>query len=53
VPAIFTMGLLVSINVGLPRDVEWKGEKVHTAIWKQPVQGTSHVALTVLRCVTS
>jgi len=33
------MGRLLSINVGLPRDVEWRGEKVHTAIWKQPVQG--------------
>jgi ferredoxin-NADP reductase/MOSC domain-containing protein YiiM len=25
--------------VGLPRDVSWRGETVHTAIWKQPVQG--------------
>ena len=33
------MAQLLSINVGLPRDVAWKGEKVHTAIWKQPVQG--------------
>ena len=33
------MGQLLSVNVGLPRDVPWKGEKVHTAIWKQPVQG--------------
>src|SRR5579862_3751334 len=33
------MGQLLSINVGLPRDVAWKGEKVHTAIWKQPAQG--------------
>ena len=33
------MGRLESINVGLPRDVPWKGQKVHTAIWKQPVQG--------------
>ena len=33
------MGRLVSVNVGLPRDVAWRGEKVHTAIWKQPVQG--------------
>ena len=33
------MGRLVSINVGLPRDVAWRGETVHTAIWKQPVQG--------------
>jgi ferredoxin-NADP reductase/MOSC domain-containing protein YiiM/ferredoxin len=33
------MGRLLSINVGLPRDVPWRGEKVHTGIWKQPVQG--------------
>jgi ferredoxin-NADP reductase/MOSC domain-containing protein YiiM len=33
------MGRLLSINVGFPRNVAWKGEKVHTAIWKQPVQG--------------
>src|ERR1700677_966272 len=30
---------LLSNNVGLPRDVAWRGEKVHTAIRKQPVQG--------------
>jgi ferredoxin-NADP reductase/MOSC domain-containing protein YiiM len=33
------MARLLSINVGLPRDVAWKGETVHTAIWKQPAQG--------------
>jgi ferredoxin-NADP reductase/MOSC domain-containing protein YiiM len=33
------MGRLVSVNVGLPRDVSWRGETVHTGIWKQPVQG--------------
>ncbi len=33
------MARLVSINVGLPRDVAWRGGKVHTAIWKQPVRG--------------
>lgn len=33
------MGTLVSVNVGLPRDIAWRGEKVFTAIWKQPVQG--------------
>ena len=32
------MGRLVSVNVGLPRDVAWRGETVHTAIWKQAVQ---------------
>jgi len=30
---------LVSINVGLPRDIAWRGETVHTGIWKQPVAG--------------
>src|SRR5437588_4448011 len=33
------MARLISVNVGLPRDVEWRGETVHTAIWKEPVQG--------------
>jgi len=33
------MARLVSVNVGLPRDVTWRGETVRTAIWKQPVEG--------------
>lgn len=31
------MPRLVSLNVGLPRDVAWRGETVRTAVWKQPV----------------
>jgi ferredoxin-NADP reductase/MOSC domain-containing protein YiiM len=30
---------VVSVNVGLPRDVEWQGKLVHTGIWKSPVAG--------------
>jgi ferredoxin-NADP reductase/MOSC domain-containing protein YiiM len=30
---------LLSVNVGLPRDVAWQGKTVHTAVWKAPVQG--------------
>jgi len=30
---------LLSVNVGLPRDVVWNGKTVHTAIWKSPVMG--------------
>src|SRR5277367_7103489 len=30
---------LLSVNVGLPRDISWQGKTVHTAIWKAPVQG--------------
>jgi ferredoxin-NADP reductase/MOSC domain-containing protein YiiM len=33
------MGRLLSVNVGLPRDITWQGKTVHTAIWKVPVQG--------------
>jgi MOSC domain-containing protein YiiM len=32
-------GRLVSVNVGLPRDVDWKGRTVRTGIWKTPVAG--------------
>jgi ferredoxin-NADP reductase/MOSC domain-containing protein YiiM/ferredoxin len=30
---------LISVNVGLPRDVSWRGSIVHTGVWKSPVQG--------------
>ncbi|UWM79236.1 MOSC and FAD-binding oxidoreductase domain-containing protein (plasmid) [Rhizobium sp. WSM4643] len=30
---------LLSVNVGLPRDVTWQGKIVNTAIWKTPVDG--------------
>jgi len=33
------MAHLLSVNVGLPRDIAWQGKTVHTAIWKAPVQG--------------
>jgi ferredoxin-NADP reductase/MOSC domain-containing protein YiiM len=33
------MGRLLSVNVGLPRDISWRGQTVHTAIWKVPVEG--------------
>src|SRR5215813_9004967 len=34
-----TMARLLSVNVGLPRNIEWKGRTVYTGIWKNPVQG--------------
>jgi MOSC domain-containing protein YiiM len=34
---------LVSVNVGLPRRVEWRGRQVRTAIWKTPVTGRVRV----------
>jgi len=37
------MARLLSVNVGLPRDIEWKGRTVHTVIWKDPVRGRCRV----------
>jgi ferredoxin-NADP reductase/MOSC domain-containing protein YiiM/ferredoxin len=37
------MARLLSVNVGLPRDIEWKGRIVHTGIWKKPVHGRCQV----------
>ena len=33
------MATLLSVNVGRPRDIEWKNRLVHTGIWKAPVAG--------------
>lgn len=33
------MARLLSVNVGLPRDITWEGRTVHTAVWKAPVEG--------------
>src|ERR1700675_2113626 len=33
------MPRLLSVNVGLPRDVTWKGKTVRTSVWKSPVMG--------------
>src|SRR3954469_1855322 len=32
-------GRLLSVNVGLPREITWRGQTVRTAVWKEPVQG--------------
>jgi ferredoxin-NADP reductase/MOSC domain-containing protein YiiM len=33
------MATLVSLNVGLPKNVAWNGRTVYTGVWKQPVVG--------------
>jgi len=30
---------VLSVNVGLPRDIAWQGKIVHTAVWKRPIAG--------------
>jgi ferredoxin-NADP reductase/MOSC domain-containing protein YiiM len=33
------VGRLVSVNVGMPKNVQWRGKAVYTGIWKTPVEG--------------
>jgi hypothetical protein len=35
------MAQLLSVNVGLPRNIEWKGKSVYTAVWKEAVGGSA------------
>jgi ferredoxin-NADP reductase/MOSC domain-containing protein YiiM len=35
--------VLLSVNVGMPRDVSWQGKTVHTGVWKSPVDGPAMV----------
>jgi ferredoxin-NADP reductase/MOSC domain-containing protein YiiM len=37
------MARLLSVSVGLPRDIPWKGRIVHTGIWKTPLSGRCRV----------
>jgi ferredoxin-NADP reductase/MOSC domain-containing protein YiiM len=31
--------VLLSVNVGMPRDVSWRGKTIYTGVWKHPVAG--------------
>jgi ferredoxin-NADP reductase/MOSC domain-containing protein YiiM/ferredoxin len=33
------VGTLKAVNVGLPRNVSWRGRTVYTGVWKAPVDG--------------
>ena len=35
--------VLLSVNVGLPKDVAWQGKTVYTGVWKHPVDGPAMV----------
>jgi ferredoxin-NADP reductase/MOSC domain-containing protein YiiM len=34
-----TAPVLLSVNVGKPKDVSWQGKTVYTGVWKHPVDG--------------
>ena len=42
-PVVQSVGTLVSVNVGLPKDVAWQGKNVYTGVFKDPVAGPRHV----------
>jgi ferredoxin-NADP reductase/MOSC domain-containing protein YiiM len=35
--------VLLSVNVGLPKNVPWQGKTVYTGVWKHPVDGPAMV----------
>jgi ferredoxin-NADP reductase/MOSC domain-containing protein YiiM len=37
------MAVLLSVNVGRAKDIQWKGRTIHTGIWKSPVMDRRHV----------
>jgi ferredoxin-NADP reductase/MOSC domain-containing protein YiiM len=37
------MAHLLSVNIGLPREVAWQGKTVRTGVWKAPVEGARMV----------
>ena len=42
-PAAQPVGTLLSVNVGLPKDVPWQGRTVFTGVFKDPVPGSRRV----------
>src|SRR6187551_3652090 len=42
-PAARPVGKLISVNVGMPKDVTWRGRTVFTGVFKDPVTGPRRV----------
>ena len=42
-PAAHWVGTLISVNVGMPKDVPWQGKSVLTGGFKDPVAGPRRV----------
>jgi ferredoxin-NADP reductase/MOSC domain-containing protein YiiM/ferredoxin len=43
-PGADSAGTLLSVNVGMPRDVPWQGKTVFTGVFKDPVTGPRRVS---------
>jgi ferredoxin-NADP reductase/MOSC domain-containing protein YiiM/ferredoxin len=42
-PAAHPVGTLISVNLGMPKDVSWQGKTVFTGVFKDPVTGPRRV----------
>jgi MOSC domain-containing protein YiiM len=42
-PVAQSVGTLVSVNVGMPKNVRWQGKNVYTGVFKDPVIGPRRV----------
>jgi ferredoxin-NADP reductase/MOSC domain-containing protein YiiM len=42
-PTAHPVGTLISVNVGMPKDVPWRGRTVFTGVFKDPVTGPCQV----------
>jgi ferredoxin-NADP reductase/MOSC domain-containing protein YiiM len=42
-PVAQSVGTLVSVNVGMPKNVPWRGKNVYTGVFKDPVSGPRRV----------
>ena len=42
-PAAHRVGPLISVNVGMPKDVPWQGKTIFTGVFKDPVTGPCRV----------
>jgi ferredoxin-NADP reductase/MOSC domain-containing protein YiiM len=42
-PAAHPQGTLLSVNIGMPKDVAWRGKTVFTGVFKDPVAGRHRV----------
>src|SRR5947209_1483029 len=42
-PVAQSVGTLVSVNVGMPKNVPWQGKDVYTGVFKDPVSGLRRV----------
>jgi ferredoxin-NADP reductase/MOSC domain-containing protein YiiM/ferredoxin len=42
-PVAQSVGTLVSVNVGMPKNVPWQGKNVYTGVFKDPVSGHRRV----------